>query len=263
MYKLLIVDDERIVRQGIIKSIDFKALGVSEVFEAENGKAALAIVEENPVDIVLVDINMPKMNGIDFAKNIKLIDKSIKIAFITGYDYFDYALSAIKIGVDDYILKPVSKKDVIEVLNKLIDKKKEEGRSQVLQEVVDGLTKNTSDSKDGADKELIKSIIEENINNKDFTLNMLAAKLGFSVGYLSTLFKKLFGINFREYILDLRLERAKLLILSTSMRNYEIAAAIGIEDPNYFSACFKRRYNLTITEFRACMGNAKWSISEE
>ena len=128
VYKLLIIDDERIVRQGIIKSIDFNILGFNEVFEEENGEEALTIVEENPIDIVLADINMPKINGIDFAKNIKQRDKSVKIAFITGYDYFDYAISAIKIGVDDYILKPVSQREVIQVLRKLIDKKKEEGK---------------------------------------------------------------------------------------------------------------------------------------
>ena len=190
VYKLLIIDDERIVRQGIIKSIDFNILGFNEVFEEENGEEALTIVEENPIDIVLADINMPKINGIDFAKNIKQRDKSVKIAFITGYDYFDYAISAIKIGVDDYILKPVSQREVIQVLRKLIDKKKEEGCSQVLKEVVDGLTKNSAVSKDGGDKELIKSIIEDNIANKEFTLNILATKLGVSVGYLSALFKK-------------------------------------------------------------------------
>lgn len=257
MYKLLIVDDESIVRRGIIKCIDFGLLGIDRVFEAENGEKALHILETNNIDIVLADINMPKINGIDFARRAKVLNKSIKIAFITGYDYFDYAISALRIGVDDYVLKPISKVDIIELINKLIDKKRSEESAQIIKEAVNEITKKLNINEDRSNKELITNIIEDNIGNVEFSLNMLATELGFSTGYLSTLFKKLFWVNFREYIFNIRLERAKLLLLSTSMRNYEIAEAIGIEDPNYLSACFKKKYNLTITEFRNSIGQIK------
>lgn len=86
---------------------------------------------------------------------------------------------------------------------------------------------------------------------------MLAEELGYSVSYLSTLFKKYFGGNFRDYLLDVRLERAKILLLSTEMKNYEVAAAVGIEDPNYFSVCFRRKYKTTPREFRTEAGRGK------
>lgn len=85
----------------------------------------------------------------------------------------------------------------------------------------------------------------------------MAEQLGYSLSYLSTLFKKTFGENFRDYLLNLRLERAKILLLSTEMKNYEISAAVGIEDPNYFSVCFRRKYQKTPKEFRMETGHGR------
>ena len=257
MYKLLIVDDESIVRRGIKKCIDFQIMDIEEVYEAENGEEALRIVSEKEIDIVLADINMPRMNGLDFAKKVKAQNQDIKIAFITGYDYFDYAVNALKIGVDDYILKPVSKVDIIEIISGLIEKKKADKNIQAVKEAVIEITRDLNVNRENDYKEVISEIINNNISNSEFSLNTLALELGFSVGYLSTLFKSLFGINFREYLLNIRLERAKILLLSTPMKNYEIASAIGIEDPNYFSACFKKRYKLTTKKFKAQAGQIK------
>ncbi len=261
MYHLLIVDDEKIVRQGIIRCIDFEVLGIGEIYEAENGMEALKIVEDKEVDFILADINMPRMNGLEFAKAAKNINKKIKLAFITGYDYFEYAREALKIGADDYVLKPVSKKDIYEILSRMIEKKKEEMGTAKLREVVERLTKNDSpnisNGEDKTAKEVIMNKIEGNIANKNFSLNMLAEELGFSTGYFSSMFKKLFNINFREYLLNLRLEKAKILILSTNLKNYEVAEAIGIDDPNYFSACFKKKYGMTVTDYRNNMGSGK------
>lgn len=108
--RLLIVDDEVLVRRGIKSLVDFESLNIRAVEEAANGLEALEIFKTFDPHIVLADINMPKMDGLNFSKAAKALNPKVKIALITGYDYFDYALQALKIGVDDYILKPVSKK---------------------------------------------------------------------------------------------------------------------------------------------------------
>lgn len=253
IYNLLIVDDENIVLRGIKTLVDYKSLGIGEVFEAENGEAALKFIECKAVHIVFADINMPKMNGLDFAVKAKEIDNSIKIALITGYDYFDYVLRALKIGIDDYILKPVSKDDVTELLIKLIEKRRISDGLSSLKESSDKLL-GLIDIVDDSLKKMLASEINSNIENSTFCLSELAAKAGYNAAYLSTLFKKSFGINFRDYLLNVRLERAKILLLSTLMKSYEISQAVGIEDANYFSACFKRQFGVTISEFRATGG---------
>ncbi len=101
MYNLLIVDDEPLVRRGIKSLVDFTQLNIELVFEATNGQEALDIMMDQHIDFILADINMPKMDGLTFADKAKRVNPHIRIALITGYDYFDYAVQALKIGVDD------------------------------------------------------------------------------------------------------------------------------------------------------------------
>ncbi len=253
MYTLLILDDEDLIRQGIKTLIDLKSLSISTVLEAADGLQALELLQKHPVDFVLADINMPKMNGLSFAKQAKLQNPNMKIALITGYDDLDYAVSAVKIGVDDYVLKPVSRTDVIDILRNLIDKKQQEQQKTELLQIASDLVVHNTEEND-TQKETILRFIQEQLANPSLSLSMAAKATGFSEGYFSQLFKKWFSVPFREYVLHLRLEKSKFLLLSTQSKNYEIAAAVGIADPNYFSACFKREYRMTPTEFRLKQG---------
>lgn len=251
MYTLLVVDDEPILIKGIRSFIDFEALSITTVFEARNGEEALELCRKHRPDIVLADINMPKMNGLDFAEAAKKLYPSLKIAMITGYDYFDYAVAALKSGVDDYVLKPVSKNDIQELLQKLVRKVQETERSQEVAKLVDGIVRSSENTSDATGyKEKILSEINTNIANEEFSLRYLANKLSLSTTYLSTLFKQLFGATFQNYMLTTRMDRAKILLLSTDMKVYEIAAAVGFDDPNYFSASFKKRFQLTPNQFK-------------
>lgn len=254
MYKILIVDDEALMRRGIKSLVNFDELNIDEVFEASNGEEALETFKNNKIDLVLCDINMPKINGLDFARTIKKISPSVKIALITGYNYFDYAQQAIKIGVEDYILKPVSKSDIREVIMKLTKKIDDEKNQSKLSEVVTTLLKDNGITKENTYKDEISKIIDKKIADDTFSLQVLADDMGFSSGYLSALFKKLFAKSFQNYILDLRLEKAKLLLLTTDMKNYEIASSIGISDVNYFSVRFKKAYGLSPKQYKENVG---------
>lgn len=250
MYKLLVVDDEPIIIRGIRTFVDFDALSISEVFEASNGEEALDSFKTHLPDIILADINMPKMNGLDFAATAKSIKPDVKIAIITGYDYFDYAITALKSGIDDYVLKPVSKNDIQETLKKLILKLQDShSHSEVLRLATDLIGQSKSSETTGY-KARIQKEIEKNISNIDFSLTYLAKQLSLSSTYLSGLFKTLFGKTFQDYVLSTRLDRAKILLLSTDMKIYEIASAVGFEDPNYFSATFKRKFDCSPNRFK-------------
>jgi len=250
MYQLLVVDDEPFVRRGIVTLIPFEKLGISEVLEASNGQEAINLVREKDIHLILCDINMPKLNGLDFAKLVKEEKPWIKIAMITGYDYFDYAKQALKIGVEDYILKPVSKNDVYEALANLIKKLEQQATlSEMLKNVQ--LEPNEPVEIDSTGyKKNIEAIIEANLLNEDFALSVLADELGLSMSYLSTLFKKIYGIPFQDYILNERLEKSKILLLSTSLKNYEIAEKVGITDPNYFSTLFRKKFGASPNQFK-------------
>ncbi|PKM69086.1 MAG: DNA-binding response regulator [Firmicutes bacterium HGW-Firmicutes-2] len=248
--KLLIVDDEPIIRMGIKKLVDLKAMGITEVLEATNGETGLEIFINELPDIVLADINMPRMNGLEFAERIKLMSPTVKIAIITGYDYFEYARQGIKVGVDDYILKPVSKKDIEQLLEKLVERVKSSQKNKAVIGLVLRLEKDNEINDETGYREQIMVLMERHMNKADFSLRFLADELGLSMGYLSGLFRKIFGITFKEYVLTKRLDQAKLLLLSSQMKNYEISEAVGMTDPNYFSAAFKKRFGYSPNQYR-------------
>lgn len=253
MFKLLIADDEPLMRRGIRSLIDMSDLKIEEIFEAETGEEALQIFEKTQPEIVLLDINMPKIDGLTAAKKIKQIAPNTKIAIITGYNYFDYAQMAIKIGVEDYILKPISKSDVLEIVTKLVyllqlDKKNME-TERLLQQILKRKTVNENSSKNDY-RELIQNVLEKNYSDSQFSLVVLSEKLNLSQGYLSVIFKKFFGIPFQDYLLQKRMEKAKILLLTTELKNYEIAEQIGFEDVNYFGMKFKRYCGLSPKQYK-------------
>lgn len=258
MYNLLVVEDESLIRRGIRAFIDFESLGIDRFFEAENGEEAVEIINSQPIDLILADINMPKMNGLDFCKLAKEKDPSVKIAILTGYDYLDYAIRAIKVGADDYVLKPLSRDDVQRLLFGLVEKKKTADSFIAVRQAVDKLT-GIAKAKggDASVRTRMAEIMEGHLSDSQFSLNAMAAEMGYNLSYLSTLFKQCFGFNFRDYLLELRLERAKILLLSTQMKNYEIASLVGFDDANYFSVCFRRKYQKTPREFRTEAGHEK------
>ena len=116
MYSILIVDDEPIVRRGIKAFADFEKYRIKHVYEAEDANSAFDIFSKFLPDLVLLDINIPFKDGLTLAEEMKLLKNNVKIAVISGYDYFEYAQKALKIGVEDYILKPVSKADINEII---------------------------------------------------------------------------------------------------------------------------------------------------
>lgn len=255
MYKLLIADDEALIREGIRKLVDFESLGIGEVFEASSGSKAIELFEANTPEIVLLDINMPILNGLEVAKKIKQKAPDTKIAIITGYDYFDYAVTALKIGVEDYILKPISKQDVQDVLAKLIRAYEAILEQRELRNLMSSILTEASKTTYSSENEdtykiIIQDYLSENVFKASFTLSELAAHVGLNTNYLSSVFKINFGIPFQDYVLNMRLERAKILLLSTEMKNYEIAEAIGIEDVNYFGVRFKNKFGLSPKQYK-------------
>ncbi|MGT2799420.1 response regulator transcription factor [Streptococcus marmotae] len=239
MYKLMIVEDEYLVRKGISSLLDFEKLGMEVLAEAENGVEAWELFQKEQADILLTDINMPQMNGIRLAQLVREQYPETHIVFLTGYDDFDYALSAVKLGADDYLLKPFSKTDVEEMLVKVKMKlDKEEKRQQI------------SDLVEQSETSSLAQLIQERLADQDLSLKSLAQDLGFSSSHLSVVLKKELGLPFQDYLIQERMKRAKLLLLTTDLKIYEIAEQVGFEDMNYFSQRFKQIVGVTPRQFK-------------
>lgn len=239
MYSIMIVEDEYLVRQGIASLVDYEQFGMQVIAQAENGIEAWQKFQENPADILLTDINMPQMNGLELAKLVRDQAPKCHIVFLTGYDDFDYARTAIKLGADDYLLKPFSKDDVEEMLAKVQTKLDKERKKAQIQNLVD----------QGQHSEL-EEAIHERLADSELSLKNLAFQLGFSPSYLSVLIKKELGLPFQDYLIQERMKKAKLLLLTTDLKIYEIAEQVGFEDMNYFSQRFKQVVGLTPRQFK-------------
>lgn len=119
MYRILLVDDERMELEALKNYIDWSALGIDRVDSAKNGKAAYELVLEKQPDIVITDIQMPVMDGLTLAKKIYELNRHIKIVFLTGYDEFSYLKEAMRVDAVDYLLKPFSEESIAEVIGRV------------------------------------------------------------------------------------------------------------------------------------------------
>ena len=221
MYNLLILDDEPLFRQYTRSVIDWQELGF-EVFEADNGKTGIDIVKSRDIALVFADINMPIMDGIEFGKIAKKIKPDIYIVIVSGYGEFEFTKKAIKIGVNDYILKPFSEEEIKDNLDRTYG-------------VIKGLKK-----KQGLMAENVKAYIALNFTRANLSVSEIARHFYVDSSYIRRVFKKAYNMSITEYILNLRMEKAKELLVENNFKLSVICEKVGFEDYNYFSRVFKR-----------------------
>lgn len=138
MFKLLLADDEADVREGVIQEIDWQKEGFEVVGTAENGNEALELIEKFMPDVVVTDIKMPFMDGLQLSETVRKQYPTTKIIILTGFDEFEYAQKAIKLHIDEYVLKPFSAQDLLQAIEKvkakIADEIAEKENVQALQE---------------------------------------------------------------------------------------------------------------------------------
>ena len=159
MWKLVIADDEPKIRRGIENILNWNEFNIDIVGEAEDGELALEVIQEKTPDIILLDINMPFLNGLNLLQRLEEINNKSIVIIISGYDDFSYAQKALKFNVFDYILKPVNKKSMEDIITKAIYKLNEiERENNYLQWINKQVTENIDALK--------KTFFSEWLNNK-------------------------------------------------------------------------------------------------
>ncbi len=234
--KILVVEDEAPIREWLIYTIK----NVSEDFEligsANNGREAYDLSLKYRPDVIITDIKMPVMDGLEFSKKIKEIMPEVFIVILTNFAEFNYAKEAISFGAYEYFIKSeIRPKEIKELLFRIDEKIK--GREIN--------TKATIISKKEDKKKYSKTIeksliyIEENYGNH-ISLIDVAKNIYLSHEYFSRLFKEEVGENFSTYLTLYRMNKAKELIKGTDMKISQIAMKVGYSNPGYFSKNYKK-----------------------
>lgn len=258
--KIMIIDDEYLIRNLIKNCLDWNEIGMEIVGEASNATEGLNLIRRENPDIILTDINMPVTDGLDMSKSIVEKYPDIKIIVITGYNEFEYAKRSIKLGVSDFILKPI---DEEELRASVLKVKKEILAEHSMKRQYDNIKEKMikfnniiafDDEKDNEDKTLnmeqIKRFIVQNISNCDLSLKMVADYFYVNPSYLSRVFKEKTDKTFSEYIMNTKVTIATEMLRNSNAKAYEVSKKIGIDDPNYFSNWFKKYIGISIKEYK-------------
>ena len=354
MIKVFLVEDEAIIRRGIKKNVEWEKNGFEFVGEAGDGEYAYPQILKTEPDILITDIKMPFMDGLELSHLVNKILPNTKIIILSGYNEYEYAKEAITIGISEYLLKPVTAASLTAVLRKVKEEIREEKeKSRLLERYFVSYEKYNAflDKTDytGVDRKLIqdflklgsageegmfideylaavgennyrsfllrqymtidiffcvqeflkglsvcadeippelgdikyipkivvseeqtvsylkelfafaiserdrvsgnrygslidtaKQYLAEHFESNDVSLNTVAAQVGVSSSYFSSIFKQETGQSFVEYLTKLRIDKACELLRCTTLRTAEIGERVGYNDPHYFSATFKK-----------------------
>lgn len=246
MYRLMVVEDETIIRRGIVKGIRWEELGFQVIAEAANGKNALkhldhAQLSEEIPDVMLVDIQMPVMNGLSLMKELQRFYPFIRIVVLSGYSDFDYAQQAMGFGAMGYLLKPTQKAEIAKTFFRI--------KKALDEERITYLSASSPKTKVDPIVEKLTQYIQTHYCDH-ITLESAADEFYMNPSYFSTFFKQKTGESFKHCVTRLRIEKAKKLLLETDLKTYDIAGLIGYEDFRYFCKLFKTVTGKTVMAFR-------------
>jgi YesN/AraC family two-component response regulator len=238
MYRLLIVDDDSMFLQSLIGHMPWGELGVEIAGIATNGREALSLYRERHPELLLSDIRMPLMDGLNLATAVREIQLDCQIIFMSVYADKEYLKMAIKLQAVDYIEKPVDREELIGAIGRAVKTLNNRPAS--------------SDSDIWRFSRTVEDVIQHLLDNfrEEITIDFLASQVYLSPNYLSSLFKKETGKTILQFLTEIRIGKSKELLINSYESVQEIARQVGYSDSRHFSKIFQKAVGKTPTAFR-------------
>lgn len=251
MIRVLIADDERLEREALADLVVRRFEHETVIQTAENGRRAADTAILWEADLILMDIEMPGINGLDAARAVLEQRQECKVIFVTAYSLFQYAHEAMHLGACDYLLKPVDPDEAEAAIRRAI-RQIEAGRK--LAELAPVAPEPAADTAEAEDRNAlvmahVRRYMEDNYMF-DLSLDSVSEILHISPAYLSAQFKKYQKMNFLDCLTELRINAAKQLLTDPLRSAAEVASMVGYEDASYFARAFKKRTGMTPTQYR-------------
>ena len=237
--RVLLVDDEIMIREGFKRLFDWEGHDCEVVGEAADGMEALAQIDALRPDIVIMDINIPIMNGLKAIRLSRMKHPDTAFVIVSGYDDFAYCREALRLQITDYILKPVNYEEFGTCIDNL--------KISLFQQRVSAAPepeKQEERTIAGITRYLQEHLAEE------MSLSVLADEFHLNPQYISQLFRNEIGVNFLAYLTNIRIEKAKKLLLSTPLSVAEVAERAGYGDYRVFTKVFKKSEGVTPSQYR-------------
>ena len=243
MLKVLIVEDEEMIRKGIVLTVDWAALDCVVVGEASNGLEGLEAARRLEPTLIITDLKMPQMDGLEMLRALREEGCGAYVIILTAYDQFDYAQSALRLGAVDYLLKPFHDGELESAVSRL------RGRMENGAPAPDTMG---TPRKGDKSKYVLEAMayISKHYNEPDISVGTVAQSLNISEGYLSHTFKKETDYTLLNYLTRYRIHKAMELLKDCRVKVYEVAEQVGYRDIAYFSATFKKYTGISPSEYQ-------------
>ena len=249
MLKVLVVEDEEMIRKGIVLAVDWAALDCVVVGEAANGLQALEAVERYDPSLIITDLKMPVMDGLEMLRQLRERGNNAFVIILTAYDSFSYAQTALRLGAVDFLLKPFHDGELEQAVTRLkqrMDRAGQGGEKGPAPLPLPELKKGDKS------KYVLEAMayIGAHYQEPNIGVAAIAQHLGISEGHLSHTFKKETDYTLLNYLTRYRIHRAMELLRDCRFKVYEVAEQVGYRDTAYFSATFKKLVGMSPSEYQ-------------
>ncbi|MBU9714323.1 response regulator transcription factor [Evansella tamaricis] len=249
---VLIVDDEPRTRLGIKKVLDTWSNGKIELITVSSGAEAIKVFQKSKVNLIITDIRMPEMTGLRMLETLQNLQEIKPVVIImSAHSEFEYAQEAIRLGVVDYLLKPISKAKLMGAVESALEEEEQRGRAHLMEKAIDEdlVSFIGVERKEESPISDAMRFVDENLQHP-LSLGDVAEHVHLNPSYLSALFKEQANMNFSEYVTRSRMQKAKTLLLTTNLTINNISEAVGYQTPKYFMRLFKETVGKTPNQFR-------------
>ena len=252
MYKVAIIDDEPLIVEGLSKTMAWDKWNCQVIGTACDGTEGIEMIRSKQPDIIISDINMPKMDGLRMIAGLKSEFPDMQIIILTGYSEFEYARRAIELGVSRFLLKPSKMNELEEAIDAVTKRLGQMGiSSEKVEETAQAEEKDSIDSSE-ANSFIVKNALEYIRENSQERLRLVdvADQVYVSQWHLSKLLNKHTGKTFSDILNGARMEKSKELLKDPSLRICDVAEMVGFQDLAHFSRVFKKMEGMSANEYR-------------
>lgn len=243
MYRVLLIEDDKTNLCFYEKMKEWEKAGFVIAGEARNGLQALELLESESFDLLIVDVMMPVMNGLEFLEELQKRDRESLCVIASNYNEFEYVRQGMRLGAMDYLLKPVMGEELYSCLNRMREKLEEKKEANLVEQIF---------VECGADIHagFVQKVMQHFEEHPDLNLQDIADAFHLSKDYFGKLFKRQMQENYNQFVLKFKMEYAKKLLCMKDDKIYEISDKLGYRTTDYFSKLFREYTGMTPAQYR-------------